>query len=362
MKDQIVLSVAGLILLTVGCDKLGTKPAAKTKQEPLQEIGEKNIRGQWQAKSNPSLYQGGFFARADFLYWRADEEGLEYAARSSTQPGASKYSETSLSPEIEWSPGCRLGVGYVFANQDYWDLTLLWTHFQTTQKDSVSATAVPAWLRGGSGFMAQGGRARWHLSYNVYDASLGRDYFVSKTISVHPSVGLRGATIDQKYRAKYRAVSLGGTTTPFPTSMQAQNDFWGIGTRIGTQLQWRCSTSFALLGSVGGSLLYGDFKVKEHFKTVGSLGSASNVPIFMHEHLTTGAFNIEAFLGAQWERFFYQNTMKLAISLGYEWSQWLSQNRLFSYETEAGAQVAPVDCRRGNLTLQGATLQARWDF
>ena len=263
MKEQIALSAAGLMLLTAGFEnKSGStsllsyigKSSSKTETEKVHDVSEQNIYHQWQGKSSPTLYHGGFYTRADFLYWRADCEGLD---------------------SVSWRPGFRVGVGYTFAKKDFWDLMALWTHF----------------------------KAESTITYNVYDLDLGRDYFISKAVSIRPFLGVRGATIDQRL-----------------------NKFWGAGAHIGTSMQWHFTKEFSFLGTIGGSLLYGKFKQLD---------------------ITTGAANLEAMLGFGWEKFFYQNRYRLSVKAGYEWSEWFSQNRRTSH---------------GDLCLQGANLQARWDF
>lgn len=388
MKEQVAITLAGVMLLTAGCENANKKApfhtvaygmrSATLEKEPAKDISEKNMHNQWQGRSNPSLYDGGFFIRGDFLYWRADESGLEYAYHANRDGTASKITGRILNPDVSWDPGVRVGVGYTFSSQDYWDVMALWTHFQTHQSDSKSASVdtasagavgeslVPWWGATILGAAASSASAHWRLTYNTYDLDLGRNYFIARTVSVHPFVGVRGATIHQNYHAKYRALALPDTFTP--TAFKASSSFWGVGAHLGTSLQWRCTPSFAFLGNVGGSLLYSHFSIHERYKaliTTGGAPSSTTLPATIKDRFTKGTLNLEAMLGFQWERFFYNNRYRLSIVMGYEWSEWFSQNQLIKMDVNTDGNNVIADTferASGDLTLQGATLQVGWDF
>ncbi len=331
-----------------------------------QDVGEKNIHHQWQGKSSPSLYDGGFFMRADFLYWRADEEGLEYGLSETINALTPKISTHVVSPEVKWNPAFRVGIGYTFESQDFWDLSALWTHFNTEQTGSKSGTVLPWWGSTLLGNVTTHARAKWELNYNTYDLDLGRNYFIARTVSVHPFIGLRGATIDQDYHASYKAIE----PLEAATSFKAKTQFWGVGAHIGSGLQWRMNSCLSLIGNLGGSLLYGDFQIREKYNAFIPISGnivTQTIPLTLNQHLTTGAFNLEALIGFQWERFFFKNRYRLAITAGYEWSEWFSQNRIKKFTqipaSNGGASTTDAMAdQNGDLTLQGASLQLRWDF
>jgi hypothetical protein len=379
MKEQVAVSMAGLMLLTAGCENAdGKNPfntlassmnTTKSKKVAAQDVGEKNIHNQWEGKSNPSLYRGGFFARGDFLYWRADQDGLEYAVELKQIASTSDSKNRVLKPEVQWNAGFRVGLGYTFSSQDYWDLMALWTHFNTHLSGSKSvnfnlngqnnSAIIPWWGASLLGSFGNEGSVDWKLHYNTYDLDLGRNYFVSKTFSVHPFIGIRGATIKQNYHASYRIALI-------PTSFDANLNFWGIGAHIGTALQWHCTRSFSFLGNFGGSLLYGNTKIQEETKglVIGSPTQTSKAKL--NEHLTGGSVNLDAMVGFQWEKFFYENKYRLSIVAGYEWSEWFAQNRIIKADLVPSLmEQLPANLfnkSSGNLMLQGANLQLRLDF
>jgi hypothetical protein len=329
---QVAALIAGSILLTSSW-QITKEPKQKPDLLTLEVIAEKNIHNQWQAKSLPTLQTGELFVRADFLYWRADEEGLDYGYKSG--------SNTSLFSDVNWNPGVRAGMGYTFSGQDYWTLQGLWTFFHTHQ-GSHASHIVPWWGTGVLGDFADHASAHWDLTYNTVDLDLGRDYFIAKTLSVHPLIGIRGALIEQQYHTHYESIT--------PASFKADTDFWGIGAHLAASMQWHCSSAFSLLGNIGASLLYADFNIHETY--------SAPVHESVKDSFTTGAANLEAMLGFEWQMFFDQNKCRVSVVAGYEWSEWFSQNRI----TKADTVNNLFSKEKGNLTLQGASLQVRLDF
>ncbi len=379
MKEQIAVSLAGLMLLTSGVEWANGKKilgsssskgagrieASHPKTAKPSEVSEKN-------GDRANLKKGGFVARADYLYWRADEEGVEYGSVTKIAPIPSDNSSHLKSPKVQWNSGFRLGMGYTFVDQDYWNLAALWTHFFTHQSDSKAFSGngeagsffVPAWGTALLGTAADRAWVKWNLNYNVYDLNLARNYFVLNTLCVQPFVGLRGATIQQRYHASYNAIPNPGTSARIPTSFKAHTDFWGVGAHLGTALKWQMNRSFSFLGNVGTSLLYGDFKIREKYQSILRTNGVTTLFPFQ-EHLTTGAFNVDAMLGLQWEKFFNQNKYRLSFTAGYEWSEWFSQNRMLKLNqlvTSTNTIGNEVSLSKGDLTLQGASFQIRWEF
>lgn len=348
-KKPLALSVAGLTLLSTGLipDLDGQIAGAsspkkgkvcETANHVLTEVGEQNIHGQWQGKSGPYLHKGGWEVEADFIYWRADEDNLEYA-----QTVGSKFHR----PGNKWDPGFKLGIGYTSKGQDFWDVFFRWTWFHSKQNSSASGTLLPWWQPSLTGATATTASADWTLRYNTLDLEVGRSYFISKTIGLRPTAGLRGAMINQNYKVNYTGTPVGAT------DFKADTDFWGIGVRVGADFQWHFTKSWAVTSSLAGALLYGSFDVKEHVNLTSTKVDLSRV-----------APNLEASLGLQWDMFFSKDRCHCTVGLGYEFSEWFSQNQIIRSElfTNAGTTFTHSEHASGDLGLQGMTLKVAFDF
>ena len=91
----------------------------------LDESTQKNISGTWGGKNPSHLRANGPFIAAEFLYWRADEDDLAYAANARVSSDATTYKAKDLDIHGEWKPGARVALGYRFENFDQWDVTLV---------------------------------------------------------------------------------------------------------------------------------------------------------------------------------------------------------------------------------------------
>jgi hypothetical protein len=348
-KQPIVISAAAMLLLITGCrpseEEVGAaEPRTKRKPEQpltLEAISEKNIQGKWQGRDAPHLHRGGFSVEGDLIYWRADEGGLEYATTAGNDVE---------SPNIRWSPGYKVGIGYLFEQHDFWDLFLRWTAFQTKQHGKKEGTLLPWWAPTMVGPSAISASADWKLRYDVIDLELGHDYFISKAIVCRPLVGVRGAAIRQHYKAGYEIPIAADRV---PTSFKAKNNFEGIGVRAGAQMGWYFVEDWSIFGTLSGSLLYGRFKVTEHVN-----GFTSET---IKQTLSRVAPNLEAGLGLQWETFLSCDRYRIAITLAYEFSEWFSQNQLSRPELLSSGAIH-FDKTYGDLGLQGGTFQVRFDF
>ena len=339
-----------------------------SKRLTLEAVSEQNVHGGWQGKSAPYLNTGGFAIEADFIYWRADEDGLDYVMTTNTS--SSSTDSTFHKPEVSWDPGFKFGIGYTWEGQDFWDLFLRWTHLNTDQSGQKKApnttgshVLLPVWSPTVLDQLATSASANWKVRYNTLDLEMGRNYFISKAIALRPYVGIRGASILQHYEAKYEGEI--SPLVPDPhTHMKAQNNFKGLGARAGAQLQWHFASDWSVIGAVSGSLLCGWYDLHQ---TLDGIQTLAPMNFGFKDNFTKVATNLEASLGFEWEYFFSDDDYRVAVSVAYEFSEWFSQNRMKQFNqvdnaTNMQTAVTTVSSQNGDLGLQGATLQVRFDF
>lgn len=368
---MISVSAVAFFLLTMGCQEskeefAGAAPKKKDFCEPLtlEAVGEQNVHGGWQGTSAPYLYSSGFAVEGDFIYWRVDEDNLDYV-QSANNSGSSSNA-TFHRPQVSWDPGFKFGLGYTWGSQDFWDLFLRWTHLHTNQsgekKSPLSDTSralLPVWSPTVLDQQASSAHASWRVRYNTLDLELGRNYFISKTVALRPYVGIRGASILQNYEVKYRGI-ISPLAAVSRTHMKAENNFRGLGPRAGAQLRWHFVSDWSVFGSVAGSLLCGWYDLHQKLN-----GAPMNFGF--KDSITKVATNLEASLGFEWEYFFCDDDYRFAVSVAYEFSEWFSQNRMKQFNlvdnaTNGQSAVKTVGNQNGDLGLQGATLQVRFDF
>jgi len=347
----------------------------------------KNMHGEIGARLPPEVPGSGVTARIDFLYWKADEDGLEYGTKMVASPliGETSKTKTRLHDlHFEWNPGFRAGLGYLLRGFDHWEINLDWTHIRNHAHAHKSArgiesqtgdvnTIISPWvhllfeLRAG----ATHASAHWHVNYDTLDLDFGRSFCLSKRFALNPYFGFRGAFIDQRYQARYKSVFLLAENAPTFTrdvTFKAKNDFSGLGLRGGTEFMWHLSQHWHLFSELSGNILYGKFRV--HMKNLHDqgLGEGQIPPMPLdfkaEEHFSRVRLNFEEAIGLGWETFFRHNKYHLSIRAAYELSQWLNQNELFYTLYFRGQDtISSVPVRnQGDLSFHGIQAGLKLDF
>lgn len=273
-----------------------------------------------------------FLVDLSFIYWQASEDGLEYGLSEKAQesvvydvrgiigPTTNTDVGYSLSGSLKdqkmdfkWDPGFKAGIGLVFGERDQWDLLLNWTWLQSTAQGSYKGDqsiskeimaptlllnpqpsalqyTVPSWGPVVLGGPAANATSHWRLHYNTLDLELGRNFFLSKNLTLRPHIGLRGASLHQNIKAQYDSILNGlvglADGVPVPTvnfggfspgnQFKGKNDYDAGGLRGGLDANWNFTNCFAVYGKISGALLYGRFKVEETYNSINSL--VVNVP------------------------------------------------------------------------------------
>jgi hypothetical protein len=347
----------------------------------------KNVHCTRESKSLPGIPCRKFDVHLDFLYWKADEDGLEYATKMVATPliGAASTTKTKLHDlHFEWDPGFCLGVGYTFDHFDCWALDLNWTHIRNHAHAQKSAkgiesqvgnvdTLISPWvnllfeLRAG----ASKASAHWHVDYDTLDLDFGRSVLLSKRFILNPHFGFRGAWIDQHYKAKYKSVFiLEESAVPFTreVTFKGKNDFSAFGLRGGAELLCRLSRNWHIFSQLSANILYGRFRVDMKNLNDQGLGEGDVLPMPLNftasEHLWRVRLSFEESIGLGWEAFFRCDRYRLRLRAAYELSQWLNQNELFYTLYFRGQDtISSVPIRsQGDLSFHGIRAGIQFDF
>ncbi len=330
--------------------------------------------------------KGGFTTDVDFLYWKANEDGLEYGTKFVSRPVGTPITANAklLDLHFEWDPGLRINMGYIFPQFENWELNLTWTHIRNhahaqaksngvESQVSNTDTIIPPWvtllfeLR----FGVSQANTKWTLNFNTLDLALGRSFSLSKRIVMNPYFGFRGAWVDQHYNAKYNTVFIPEEDAPTfnrLVNFKAKNDFRAFGIQSGAGFIWHFSKHWNLFTDLSGNLLYGKFNVKA--KNLGDRGlGQGEVPPAPLDLKTSEKFfrirlNFEEAIGLAWESFYNQDRYFVSVKIAYELSQWLNQNELYYLWYFRGTDtVSAMPVRsNGNLGLQGIRAGMRFDF
>ena len=273
---------------------------------------------------------GQGFVSAEFLYWRAFEDGLDICIPQEesnfvTTDGfvTSRFVGKGRDINFKWDPAFRLGAGYAFGDNcgcDGWDVGVFWTHFHSHAHASYACAS----------------HLNWKLDFDVVDLVAGYDHKLNCCFGIRPFLGLRLARIDQKLHISEGDSS--GSFSSFPSSsfpfsddelfvsstVKNTQDFKGVGPILGLEADWNIGCGFSFYASADVAWLYGKYKIK-------FTDSTEFIDAFdfceISKHVDANVAVGDAAIGIRWEKCFC-NDLRLLVQLGFEHHRYFDYNRL----------------------------------
>ncbi|MES2122544.1 MAG: Lpg1974 family pore-forming outer membrane protein [Chlamydiota bacterium] len=313
----------------------------------------------YNAPARPEIANGyNLFFTGDFLYWKAEENGLTYALKTSNATQSPLSGKLSLKdPHFEWDMGFRLGLGYNIPH-DEWDIYANWTRFYTDAHGHTHAKEnegiYPVWAFPAGPInleFVQKSKAHWSLFLNILDIELGKEYQVSKRLSLRPHLDLRTAWINQNYSVKYEILS-----PVLFDKVKMSCDYWGIGPRAGLGFQWNIVSGFSIDGDADISLIYGNDSLHQSEKS----HPTPDDHLHFKEHMHSARAITDLGLFLSWDQMLGHGNYHFSIKAGWEQHIFFEQNQFFRF-LDPFFQGSIVS-NQGDLMLQGWTAKARIDF
>ena len=321
----------------------------------------KGAGGMINPQGRPQVRDGAdLFVFADLLYWNAHENGLDIAVENDGS-GANLSDSMVKSIHGKWNVGFRAGVGYNLPH-DGWDLRLTWLRFTDNGRKNIKAdddefifpTRVhPAELSSFS-TTASKMKSRWHLRLNQLDLDLGREFFVSKWLTLRPHFGLRTDWVRQNLDTDYKNFTFVTPSNDIDTKLKDR--WWGMGLEGGLDTQWGLGCGWSLFGNLSAAILYGFHHIT--YDTNREPGDVDFLGLSDRYRVSHPILDLE--MGVRWDNMFSNDRFHLGLQLGWEHHIYFSQNQfpVFTDDVAYGSFVS----NQGDLTLQGWTLSARFDF
>lgn len=286
-----------------------------------------------------------WFAAGEFLYWKADIDGVAYAITTVFESGNGliglindKYK--TRTPHFSYDPGFRVALGFR-SPYDLFDFDLVWLRFYTHGKDHAKGTLIRALPAQGDKqiFDAIGlisgplvsipneGSVHCGVKENLLDFQLGRGVRFSKHFFIRPFFGLRGAWNDLSWKIHIeRDFFIPLFFAQDETELKVRNSFHGIGGLIGLDIDWRCMHGIGLVARTKGALVYGKTEEKTRQNYV-YLPAEATTPLTQQFRAHNGSHAvkgmIELFTGIFWETILSEkHQVNLRLILGYEFQWW----------------------------------------
>jgi hypothetical protein len=301
--------------------------------------------------AGPRVIDGyGLYLTADYLYWTAREDNLSFASSGTTSEGGQLEKQgRKYSPRFKYTSGFKAGIGFNFGH-DGWDMYLNYTwlnphhnHKRVYGSDSLPLeNLIPVNIDSIDYSSLSSASSSWSLNFNVIDWELGRSLYISKFLSLRPFIGFKGTWQKQSLNIEYNFIEIE------TIRINGKNDFWGVGPMIGLDTTWHLPGTWSLFGDFAVSSLWGGFSVEREDKTIDKTSTFYDVKAPIH----TVKPVLEMSLGIRKEEWFYADRYHFSLQVGWEQQVWFSQNQFDFY----------TDSRSGDLTTQGVTAKARFDF
>ncbi len=287
---------------------------------------------------------------ADLLYWRVTEP-VDWVLDTNRLPTNQFIAYETI--DFEFAPGFRAGI----ALEEAWGARLSYTRFHTKAEDSASGNLTPAFLGGKLALSDtpastppyfDHGHVQAVIDYNVLDCDFGRPFHPLPSLRLRPVFGMRAAWINQTFDSEFRDLSISKSV-----SEHMENNFWGIGPKIGIENAWSLwegeACQFHLMANFHAAYLLGHWTIKDATQLTATHESQTirSERVIPMRDRDFGALTFQVLVGLHLE---YGRWSAMA---GYEINDWLNQCQIFDDATGP---------HNNDLLLQGLTASVRCRF
>ena len=281
---------------------------------------------------------------ADFIWWKAEVSGLSFA----------EIDRKVQSPSSSFEPGFKVGVG-LDLDFDGWDAYAEYTWFREpwhkschSSKNHVSYSSfVHVNTSDGthSSLILSDACSQRKAQFNIVDLELGRNFFISKRLTLRPNFGFKLARMLEKTNFTQNEEGLSGFV-----NLDLRQTLSGIGTRAGIDTVWHISRTFGFYGDIAVTALWSSIHnhCTSHYRA--DFITTNNAPKTVTQTILPV---IETSVGLSYMNWFYNEAYQLYAKAGWEEQIWISYNN--------NAPSGTVN-NTGNLTLHGLTLKLGFVF
>lgn len=319
------------------------------------------------------------FASGSFLYYMANEDGLDIGTSGAIIPdggqpvvGFTSNAQVAL-PDFGYKPSFKVGLGTRLLE---WTLAAEYTWIRNntyTSKDAPSsqiAGTTGVWTlndwyeqttTSGQSMAFSNFDSHWHLRMDIADVMLSRAFYQGRRVCVTPMFGVRGAWIRQRFNLKGDVPStLVTSKNPGDTWSRNSSHSWGVGPRAAVEVDCLLGMGFRLEGEVGTSLLFTQYTNVRHSENVANAAAVpQTLTAEFHDYNCVRPIG-ELGLGIGWGSYLADQKYHIDLSASYDfmlfWNQNMMRKLLDTVNDGVGGAAG------GDLSLNGLTFTARFDF
>ncbi len=301
--------------------------------------------------------------QAEALMMHATEDGVFYGIKQNSSSSIVDGKVKNIN--YDWSWGWRAGIGYNLPH-DGWDMLLDYTWFRSgeskSSNENSSGQILQTWTTptdSNAGSLVNKATGRTVLKFDYLDFELGREFFVSKWLTLRPFVGARGLWAHRNMTVKYKGGQLETEGDVAKIKEKFNNRFRGGGLLTGLDTQWGLGQGWSLYGQFALSLIYGQQNLHEKQDSYATDGTVTRIA-HVHDAWSMVRTMTDLGFGLRWDRLFYSDAYRIRLQFGWEQHILSGFDRDINFvdDTMAGKFVS----NQGDLALSGFAFQARFDF
>lgn len=306
--------------------------------------------------------RGNFTVGGEWLYWKSEQEKLEYGADVEQSINGSDTTRASiiLKPKFQYDSGYRVFADYTTCDH-LWKFGAAYTHVPTTASNTFQSAAIATEyvallnvnfnfpilnLVSTTRYVYSEIDSKWNSSLNYCDIDFSRRFHICNNVDILPHAGIRVLWNNQSFRVRGAAID---TELVDPNDINIRgklsSDLTSVGLEGGFNLSWKIFDHISLIGNLGGSILYANSDSKGYLEI--DYEDNTSLTITYKDSVNKGLPMFDAFIGLQYNGCFCNRNWD--IHIGWEQHIILNVNDL----SANGA---------GNYTVQGLTLGAALSF
>ncbi len=291
----------------------------------------------------PRVNQGmGILVDAAFIWWKSYVSSFDYA----------QINGSVLSPCFTFEPGFKLGTGMDLYH-DGWDIYSQYTWFHQPDLKNASSSSTPGYstliipfaqsVESGvlNAIAITSTTSQRKSLFNILDCEVGRNFFISKRLTLRPNIGLKAASLFERTKISYD-----GSGPVSSSAITLRQNLSGLGIRGGFDTMWHIIPSFGFYGNLAVTALWGSF----HNTLINQFtldGSSSSISCYKNTQDIIPV--VEMGLGLSYMVWFKQDRYQFYTRGGWEEQIWVGYNKNL---------INGMTSVYGSLTLQGLTLKA----
>jgi len=319
-------------------------------ESKLNDSSTKTARGTYGAnlaQGSANLQDYGFYVSADAILFHLYQDNSGYA---SIQPGVSGVGSGGPTPpagfipfhssNFNWDFGFKTGLGF-YSPHDFWQTGFEFTYFQTQTKAQTAAgsgqsvlqanytmeTAEALYNSAGSFSTASD---HWSVTFYNLDWKLGKNFFVSKYLSILPEIGVKTAWFYQNRNLRYDA------GLPTYKTIDAQDNYVGVGPKMDVLAKFFLTKNFSILGGVDVALLCATNSTSYDAVDNVSQGFGSGLPYSYNKKKHHISPYLGLNIGLAYDTNFQDDSFNFGVKVAYEQQYYNKASRLI-YADEPSA-------------------------